>query len=249
MKPLILAVAAVTVAIGATPCAAYTLDPISRVFTPSGSESTQFFEIGNPGTERVALVVSFATLERDLDYVETNHDADDEFLVYPTQMIVAAGGKQTVRVTWLGTPRPAQELAFRIKVQQVPIEVLDRKMTALATGKVRVLVTYNGSIFIRPAHAAPQVRPESAVRTQGQDGRDAIAIVLVNAGGAVGMVRSCSLRLTAAGEPPIELSERALAGLANTRVLAGGRRRYLVAWPAAPGSAPLKVTGQCGVTP
>jgi hypothetical protein len=63
------------------------------------------------------------------------------------------------------------------------------------------------------------------------------------------MVRSCSLRVTAVGQPSIELSEHALASLANTRVLAGGRRRYLVPWPSASGSAPLKVTGQCGVTP
>jgi fimbrial chaperone protein len=249
MKRLILIAAAMTGALGAAPCAAYTLKPISRVFAPSGSEATQFFEVANPGRERVALTVSFATLERDVDYVETNHDADDEFLVYPPQMIIAPGGKQTIRVTWLGAPTPAQELAYRIKVQQVPLAALDHAAAAPAAGAVRVLVTYNGSIFIRPAHAAPSIRPDSASRTRDPGGHEAIAIVLANAGGALGLVRSCTLRVTAGDQPAIELPPPMLSGLANTRVLAGGRRRYLVAWPPALNRAALKVTGQCGVTP
>jgi fimbrial chaperone protein len=249
MKSLILIVAVVTGALGAAPCAAYSLDPISRVFAPSGSQSTQFFEVTNRGHERVALVISLATLERDLDYVETNHDADDEFLVYPAQVIVPAGGKQTIRVTWLGTPKPPHELAFRIRVQEVPIETLDRKATAPTAGKVRVLVTYNGSVFIRPARAVPKIQPDSALRTRDPSGHEAIAIVLVNAGDAVGLVRSCTLRITAADQPTIDLDESALSGLANTRVLAGGRRRYLVPWPSALQPGALRVTGQCGVTP
>src|SRR5689334_913644 len=112
MKLLVLiASAMIGMLADAPPCAAYTLNPISRVFAPTGSESTQFFEVANPGGQRVALTVSFLVLERDIDYVETNREADDEFLVYPSQMIVPAGGKQVIRVTWLGTANPTQELA------------------------------------------------------------------------------------------------------------------------------------------
>ena len=80
---------------------AYELKPISRVFAPSGSRATQAFEIANDGAERIALTISFSTLERDESYAETNRDAGDEFLAYPAQMILAPGGRQTVRVTWL----------------------------------------------------------------------------------------------------------------------------------------------------
>src|SRR4051794_37884973 len=73
---------------------AYELKPISRVFASSGSNATQSFEVVNDTKERIALTVSFQTLARDEAYVETNRDADDDFLAYPSQMIVSPGGKQ-----------------------------------------------------------------------------------------------------------------------------------------------------------
>ena len=175
--------------------------------------------------------MSFSSLERDIDYVETNHDADDEFMVYPSQMIVPAGGKQTIRVTWLGTVKPSQELAFRIKVQEVPIELLDHTAPAAPVGKVRVTLAYNGTILIRPPRAAPRIAPETAGLAHDSAGHDALAITLWNEGNAVGLVRSCSLHIVAPDRTAIELSGSAVASLTNARVFANSRRRFLVAWP------------------
>ena len=52
--------------------------------------------------------------------VETNRDADEEFLAYPAQVIVPANGKQTIRVTWLGAAKLTREQTYRIVVTQVP---------------------------------------------------------------------------------------------------------------------------------
>lgn len=228
--------------VGARSSAAYKLEPISRVFAPTGSNATQSFEIIHDGSERIALTVSVLTLERDEAYVETNRDAEDDFLVYPAQMIVAPGKRQTVRVTWLGTTKPARELAYRIVVQQVPIELLDSKAAPALDGRVRVLLAYRGTLFIRPQHAKPSIAVE-AVATPNHE----LALMLVNRGTAVGLVKSCAVTLAPATGPAIEIPAAALGVMRNHRVLAGGRRRYVLAWPAGLSAQPVKAIGRCVV--
>lgn len=230
--------------------AAYRLDPISRVFTPTGSTATQSFEINNDGAERVALTVSVQTLERDEAYVETNHDAEDQFLIYPPQLVLSPGKRQTLRVTWLGDPKPGRELAYRLVVQEVPIEKLDpsaKPPTQLA-GHVRVLLSYRGTLFIRPSNAAPRVAVEAGSTTPAESGKT-LAIILANHGTSVGLVKSCAVTVQPAHGPAIELPATALVAMQNTRVLAGGRRRYALGWPAALATGAVKVSGRCVVQP
>lgn len=245
---MFLATALLVLVLHESSSAAYKLEPISRVFDPAGSGATRSFEVINNGRARIALTVSFATLERDQDYAESNHDADDEFLVYPPQFVLAAGAHQTVRVTWLGTPTPARELAYRIIVQQVPIALLDRTYAPdVSTGKMRINLTYRGTVFIRPPHATPSVTVDSATAVT-RDGTTALALVLHNSGTAVGMVRSCTVRMATAGSA-IEVPASITTAVADTRILAGGTRRYFVAWPAGPSLGPLKASGRCATAP
>jgi fimbrial chaperone protein len=252
MKSIVLVIATVFVVLVAEPSAsaAYQLEPISRVFSPSGSNATQAFELVNSGVERIALTISFATLERDEAYVETNHDADDEFLAYPAQMILAPGTRQTVRVTWLGTPKPAHELAYRILVTQVPLGVLDHaaRVEDRPQGSLRILLSYRGTLFIRPPDAAPRISLHGAAPATAADGSRALAITLENTGTAVGMVTGCAVRLApVGGGSAISLSPAALAALHNTRVFGGGKRRFLIPWPADLAPGPVNATGQCSV--
>ena len=228
---------------------AYQLQPISRVFAPAGSKATQSFDVINDSAERIAVTVSFVTLERDESYVETNRDADDDFLAYPPQMILAPHGRQTVRVSWLGTPIPARELVYRIVVTQVPVELLDHsKADPGAAGSMRIMITYRGTLLIRPAKAIPAVQVRNAEPSV-VDGKRGLAIVLENTGSAVGLVKDCSIALVSGAGSPVTIPPPALAVLHNTRVLAGGKRRYLVPWPAGMTAGPVKATGRCSVEP
>jgi len=225
--------------------AAYQLAPISQVFAPAGANATQSFELVNNGTTRVALKVSFTTLERNVDYDETNHDAAADFLAYPAQVILAPGKRQTVRVTWLGTQTPAHELTYRILVTEVAIESIDRTAKPDApTGKLRVFLDYHGTIFIRPARATPNISVDSAevIVTTGHP--DVLAITLGNGGGAVGLVKSCTVQIKAGGGVFV-LSPTVLQPLRNSRVLAGGKRRFLVPSPARLPNGSVETRGRC----
>ncbi len=234
--------------LGETSSAAYQLEPISRVFAPAGSKATQSFEVVNDSAERIAVTVSFTTLSRDESYVETTRDADDEFLAYPPQVIVAAHGRQTVRVSWLGAAKLTREQTYRIIVAQVPIEVLDRtaKPSPLPAGQLRVMITYRGTLFIRPAQAAPKIAIRDAVLATSAKGRT-LALTLENSGTAVGVVKSCAVTVTpASGGAAISVSTPTTV---NTRILAGTRRRYVLPWPAALAAGPVTANGSCSYEP
>jgi len=221
---------------------AYKLEPISRVFAPTGSNATQSFEISNDGSARIALTVSIRTLSRDEQYNEISTDAEDEFLVYPTQLVLSPGKRQTLRVTWLGDAKPSRELTYRIVVEQIPIAMLDKTVAPLteSTGNIKVLVTYRGTLFVRPPGAKPNIALEAT-----RVGTKQVKLTLINRGTAVGLVRSCTLRLTLGNNRVLEVPATVLAVLNNNRVLAGGRRSYTVELSADIG--PLKAVGQCAV--
>ena len=246
MKPVLFLLALAVTLLDAAPAAAYRLEPISRVFAPSGSKSMQTFELVNDGSAKIALSISFETLARDEAYRETNRDAEDEFLAYPAQLILAPGARQTVRVTWLGAPNPARELAYRIVVVQVPLERLDRtaKPEVAPNGQLRITMSYRGTLFIRPAKAAPQLTLHGVKR----ESPTGLAITLANTGTAVALVKHCELRVSAGGREVV-LPAASVSSLHNTRVLAGGKRRYVIATPAGLGAGPVTATGRCTFEP
>ncbi len=248
MKPSILTVFSLAlVVLGASPAAAFQLEPMSRVFAPTGSSATQSFEISNTTGAPVAVLMSVVTLTRDDDYVESNADAGDDFLIYPTQIVIRPGARQTVRVTWLGDPRPAHDRTYRLIAEQVPLGLLDRTASGShPKGQLEILTTFRGTLFIRPPSATPRVSVEHVVSTSNGA---RIAVMVRNTGGAAAIVARCKVKLVF-GETIVELGAAELGALANTRILAGTRRRYLVAAPAGLPARPLtSSSGTCDVKP
>src|SRR5688572_9827505 len=101
-----------------------------------------------------------------VDGQEQGSNADDDFLVYPAQILLEPGGRQTVRVTWLGDPAPGQELPYRLLAEQLPIEQIwpDAGLRpTVAVGKLVILYRYKGSAYIRPRGVKPDVVLEEAV--------------------------------------------------------------------------------------
>ena len=69
-----------------------------------------------------------------LDGIETNQDANDDFIVYPPQLIVPPGTQQVIRVTWIGEPEPPIELAYRLIAEQLPINLSQVNYTDQSSG-------------------------------------------------------------------------------------------------------------------
>ena len=105
-------------------------------------------------------------------------------------------------------------------------------------------MSYRGTLFIRPAKAAPRVTLHGVKR----ESATTLAITLANSGSAVGLVKHCELRVSAGGREVV-LPAASVTSLLNTRVLAGDKRRYVIANPAALGVGPVTATGRCSFEP
>lgn len=232
---------------GATQALAYQLTPMSQVLAPSGSGTTKTFEVFNDSAERIAIEISITTLERDIDYAETNKSADDLFLVYPSQILLAPGARQKVKVTWVGDPNPKKELTYRLVAEELPIH--NAPTGTEAKGALRILTTFRASLYVRPAKAAPNVSLESASLVTGKSpNASSLAITVQNTGTAQGVLKNCKTTARAGGVT-VALPQESLRLLQQGRILAGNKRRFLVPWPASLPTGPVEVSLQCDVEP
>lgn len=209
--------------------AAFRLVPVVMDFEPSGRGATQSFGVINSTAEPVAVEVSMVRRDVDIDGKETYFPEEEDFVVFPPQMVVMPGKVQTVRVRWVGEPSPDTELNYRIIATQLPIELNKVQQPG---ARIRLLVRYEGSIYIVPKGAAADVTVDSVQSAMVDQGRRKLAVVLHNRGTAHGVLIEPKLTVSTAGGKSIELVDpEQLVGIANANILAGNKRRFLLPWP------------------
>ncbi|MCF3625546.1 fimbria/pilus periplasmic chaperone [Planktothrix agardhii 1801] len=217
---------------GISPALAFKLDPISRVFEPAGAGATQSYEVINDSAEQIAVELSMAERKISLEGQETTESADDDFLVYPSQIVLPPQGVQSVRVTWLGNPNPEKELAYRIIAEQLPINLNNPEESQAETtsGAVKVMFRYIGSVYIRPKNAESKVVLNGITHEKGTDGNDRLVITFDNQGTRRAVLSELNLNLTSQGSQ-LTLKPEQLEGVNNGVILAGNQRRFSMPWP------------------
>jgi fimbrial chaperone protein len=220
---------AATLLIGMGSAYAFELTPISREFAPTGRQATQSYQVRNPSNEVIAVEITVVHRLVDLAGQESHQDAEDDFLIYPPQMLLQPGQAQTVRVTWLGDPAPDQELAYRLVAEQLPVPTAQATNVTRPQGQLQVLMNYRGSLYIRPAQTQANIAVESV---EAVNNGNQLALTVSNLGTARAQLRQPRLILTGVNGETVTLEEAQLTELARQVVLAGSRRRFELAWPA-----------------
>ncbi len=226
---------------------AYRLTPARVDFTPSGEGATQSFQVISTGDAPVAVELHMTGREVSVDGIETQPDAENDFLVYPSQLLLQPGEAQTVRVTWLGDPSPDHELAYRIISEQLPIDMPQANVptpTAL-TVDIKAIFRYVGSVYILPPDAKPSVTLTS-VTHQNAGGQDQLVLDFKNQGTAHQILKGLTLTIAptgADGQPQsqgtIHLTSNQLEGVEGENILAGQERRFVIPYPAGLPIGPL----------
>ncbi|WP_008313431.1 molecular chaperone [Leptolyngbya sp. PCC 6406] len=226
----------------------YQLSPASLILEPSGNRSTGAFQVTSTGDEPVALEIRITDRQMDADGNESRADAEDDFVVYPPQILLQPGAVQTVRVTWLGEPNPDQELAFRLITEQLYID-LNLPVLEVTTPVVNITALYNyvASLYVTPRGAASDVVLDSA-RHQSINGADALVLQFNNQGTAHQLLTGLHLNLTplgAGGQPQaaaVFLTPEQLQGISGENILAQGQRQFTLPWPAGLPVGPVSAT-------
>lgn len=221
----------------------FKFSPMSISLEPSGAGATYSFALENTSPEKIAIEISMMGREISLDGEEVLKDAEAEFTVYPAQVIMEVGQKKTVRLSWIGDPKPKSELNFRIIAEQLPIKGLNKEKGAKA--KINILLRYAGSVYITPAEARSNLVAISAEKSQ-KDGKS-LAVVLENKGNKHQIIIDPELTIESLkNKKIIVLKKENLKSIDGQNMLSKSKRRFLVPWPGALEGEVLKVSIKIG---
>jgi fimbrial chaperone protein len=142
-------------AAAAGPAAAQRVEPMAYDLAPLGEASQRTLRITN--NREAPLTVEMRAFRLDLSDTgaETLIPADDVFLIFPPQAIIAAGATQAVRVRYLGEPDLAASQAYRVEVRQIPVD-----WTGSGDARLGVAVSFLTLAQIVPDGAEPGLRIE-----------------------------------------------------------------------------------------
>ena len=209
-----------SILVAVTPAFAFEMTPLDLNLEPAGREASGRFRILNVDAKPIAIQVGVFTREMTDEGADILRPADDDFIVYPPQMIVKPGKSQTLRVKYVGATVDTVERAYRLIAEQLPIDLGDEPDRD--GGSIALLVRYVASIYVGPRSARPALRVIAAKPAP----RDRMRVVLANEGTRHALLTNLTLRVGGR-----ELSDDAIAGLLGENILAGVTRSFFIPWP------------------
>lgn len=99
------------------------VQPMTYELEPSGSSSSTSLRIENTSKVDMTLELVANKLAVDESGTETLTPAEDDFVIFPPQLILEAGKTQAVRVKYIGEPTISESSPYRISVKQIPIDL------------------------------------------------------------------------------------------------------------------------------
>lgn len=142
------------------------VNPMAFELTPSGSDSTAVLRVENTSQTMMTIELSASRISIDPEGKETREPAEDDFLIFPPQAIIASGKVQNVRVKYIGDPSISQSASYRVKVSQVPVDITGEQQSA-----VGLVVNFHTLATVSPKSAKADLSVRS-IRTNASGGWD-----------------------------------------------------------------------------
>ena len=147
-----------------TPVAwAMRVSPMVAELTTSGAGSVARIEVGNAGAAAMPFEAAITRIEFMDDGTLVETPADEDFLVFPPQGLVPVGGRQMVRVQWVGEQNIDTSRAYYLMVRQLPVATdVEAGEADKPNLSVTVLYTMKALLVVAPPGAEPDVHVVSA---------------------------------------------------------------------------------------
>jgi fimbrial chaperone protein len=137
------------------------VSPMVAELTTAGANSSARIEVQNVGTGPLAFETRITRIEYDENGQIKEVPADDDFLVFPPQGVLAPDARQVVRVQWLGQPDLPASQSYYLSVNQLPVDLTGEP--GVQTGaQVQIVYHMKALITVAPPNASPKVEVVSA---------------------------------------------------------------------------------------
>lgn len=220
---LVRTVAAMALASLAFAAHAISFTPIEVDFSPSGRATTQVFRLENTTAEPTAVEVSVKSRKMERNGEDTLGDADDQFTIFPAQVVLQPGQVQTIRVQYTGPAAIDSERAFRLIAEQLPIDVGQAPQNG---GRMRLLVKYVASAYVVPGNVKAILSVQDVQSVSDSKGKW-LDVTVSNEGTTRKVMREAKLVFGG-----ITLEGAAVKGLVGENILAKTTRTFRIPAPA-----------------
>lgn len=197
----------------AVPAMAYQVSPMIYDLQPSGSGAAQIIRVEN--TNDAPITIELVSEKRFFDEkgVERREPAPADFVLFPPQAIVPAGGTQAIRVQYVGPPSLAASATYTVTVKQVPVQLPEG-------GASGVQFVFNFSTVANIVPPGAKAAIAAAVAPSG----NGLALTLRNDGNKYANLGLSKVTVTSGGFSKTYEGEEWRKALGTSWILPGGTR-------------------------
>ncbi len=135
------------------PCAqAMSVSPIEVEMTSAGMKSRAQITVVNDSSDPLPVEAVLQSLDLNERGEKTLGEAGDDFLVFPSQAMIAPGGMQVFRMQWVGDPEILKSKTFLMSLNQVPVRMKNRH------SEVQVVIGLGVVINVAPPTGLPRIK-------------------------------------------------------------------------------------------
>lgn len=200
---------------------AFKFSPMSATIGIKENDNSSLFFLENESDQPIAVQISLAKREMDINGVEANPKIAGELTVYPTQLIIPANEKRSVKVFWSGKDKPASELAYRLIAEQLPIE-LEKSKSKKAS--IKVLLRYIAALYVK----SDDFTSDILVKEIKVDPKS-VSVTIINSGKKHQVLTNLSLKfINEKKKKEVLLEADSLKGMTGENILPGTSRIFIL---------------------
>ena len=221
-RSLLFAWAAAMLAVVPASLEAARVSPMIVEIEPLGRGSIARVELTNPGEAEFPVEAQiFRGTITEAGELELT-PADEDFLLFPTQIVVPPRSQQVFRVQYIGEPELAASEIYYMQIRQLPVDI------SPGQSQVQVVVNFNVLVNVIPDGADPAPAIES-IRPAVREETTGIEVRLTNRGTRYFTAGTLPWRVSGTAEDGTALDMRLtateMARLIGVGVVAPGRTR------------------------
>jgi fimbrial chaperone protein len=148
--------------------------PIQVEMTSAGRASRSQVTVHNSADTPMPVETALKSLHLDANGIRKLTPAGEDFLVFPPQAMIPAGGTQVFRLQWVGDPALAKSQSYMFTVSHVPVKFPKDQ------SKVQVVMGFGVVIDVAAAGVTPSLNIVSTKLAKDKNGKQRAIMTVEN---------------------------------------------------------------------
>jgi len=198
---------------------AMSVSPVYLDMVSTGPRSRADIRVVNRSQKPLPIETVVQRVRLDAEGNKVVKPDEGNFLVMPMQAMIPPGGRQILKVQWLGDPMIEQSRSYRLSVNQLPVTPKGQTKT------IQIVMNFAVIVHVAPPNEKPALELVSADLKTTAAGERVPTITVTNPSKVHARLPHSTLRLGSAGKWERSLPPSALQGLIGIGAVMPGQTR------------------------